>query len=163
MQRELIGALGAVGAPQVRFLFGLPFALVFLASVGFAMGDAIPAPSPEVLGWATIGAGAQIVATALMHGAMRDRVVRPRPDRHDRSGLASLAVRRLHGRARLTVLVRRLRAHRRVARVRTLALAEVLFAQIVSLRLFREIPSRRERLGMALIVVAAAVLVSGLA
>jgi hypothetical protein len=33
MQRDLIGALGAVAAAQVRFLFGLPFALVFLAGV----------------------------------------------------------------------------------------------------------------------------------
>ena len=33
MQRDLIGALGAVGAAQVRFLFGLPFALMFLAGL----------------------------------------------------------------------------------------------------------------------------------
>jgi hypothetical protein len=31
MQRDLIGALGAVGAAQVRFLVGLPFAAMFLA------------------------------------------------------------------------------------------------------------------------------------
>ena len=33
MQRELIGALGAVGAAQVRFLFGLPFAFLFVVIV----------------------------------------------------------------------------------------------------------------------------------
>ena len=33
MQRDLIGALGAGGAAQVRFLFGLPFAVMFLAGV----------------------------------------------------------------------------------------------------------------------------------
>ena len=30
MQRELTGSLGTVGATHVRFLFGFPFALVFL-------------------------------------------------------------------------------------------------------------------------------------
>jgi len=47
------------------------------------------------------------------------------------------------------------------ARVRTLALVEVLFAQAPSLKLFRERPSAREWLGMALIVVAAAILIGG--
>ena len=30
MQRELTAALGTVGATHVRFLFGFPFAIVFL-------------------------------------------------------------------------------------------------------------------------------------
>ena len=47
------------------------------------------------------------------------------------------------------------------ARVRTLALVEVLFAQAASQKLFRERPSRREWLGMALIVAAAAMLIGG--
>ena len=42
MQRDLIGALGAVGAAQVRFLFGLPFAVLFLAGVLTATGVAAP-------------------------------------------------------------------------------------------------------------------------
>ena len=33
MQRELTPRLGALGATLVRFLFGFPFALVFLAAV----------------------------------------------------------------------------------------------------------------------------------
>jgi uncharacterized membrane protein len=45
--------------------------------------------------------------------------------------------------------------------VRTLALVEVLFAQAASLKLFRERPSAREWLGMALIVAAAAMLIGG--
>jgi hypothetical protein len=40
MQRDLIGALGAVGAAQVRFLFGLPFAAMFL--VGMMAAPASP-------------------------------------------------------------------------------------------------------------------------
>ena len=33
MQRELTATLGTVGATHVRFLFGFPFAIVFLAGV----------------------------------------------------------------------------------------------------------------------------------
>ena len=33
MQRELTVSLGTVGATHVRFLFGFPFVLVFLAGV----------------------------------------------------------------------------------------------------------------------------------
>jgi drug/metabolite transporter (DMT)-like permease len=47
------------------------------------------------------------------------------------------------------------------ARVRTLALVEVIFAQLVSLRLFREGMSRSELIGMTLIVVAVIVLING--
>lgn len=32
-QRSLTDAIGVVGATQVRFLYGLPFALIFLAGV----------------------------------------------------------------------------------------------------------------------------------
>jgi hypothetical protein len=32
MQRHLVESLGTVGATQVRFLYGLPFALMFLPS-----------------------------------------------------------------------------------------------------------------------------------
>ncbi len=38
MQRELTAKLGTVGATHVRFLFGFPFALVFLAGVLIATG-----------------------------------------------------------------------------------------------------------------------------
>ena len=34
MQRELTASLGTVGATHVRFLFGFPFALLFLARRG---------------------------------------------------------------------------------------------------------------------------------
>ena len=33
MQKELTATLGTVGATHVRFLFGLPFALVFLVAL----------------------------------------------------------------------------------------------------------------------------------
>ena len=276
MQRELIGALGAVGASQVRFLFGLPFAFVFLALVAVATGEPVPALSPSVLRWATMarapdrrdrldagsdagaelrrgrrrdqdggGAGRDLRAGLSRRAADVDPARRYRP-RHrrglayvrtrrrgggegimatDRDGVGfrrilrcrgdRISRRRQAGRGRLVRDGRERRARHRprdsdraavrlprasdrarivailaawrpslfagfmgalasqfwfiafaltdVARVRTLALVEVLFAQVVSMRLFREVPSPREMLGMALIVVAAAVLVSGMA
>jgi drug/metabolite transporter (DMT)-like permease len=73
MQRELTGTLGTAGATHVRFLFGFPFALVFLAGVMVASGHALPQPPPVFWPWVMLGAFAQIVATALMLAAMNDR------------------------------------------------------------------------------------------
>jgi len=270
MQRELIGALGAVGAAQVRFLFGLPFALVFVAVVALVGGESLPALNPAAAAWVALGAATQIVATALMLAAMRSKsfvvvvaatkteaaqvavfalVVfgeRPTPALVGAIALATFGVWLMSGVSRggfgalalglvsasffavaaiafrqavlgvdggsfvmrasfvlalglalqtaltfvyLAVFDRRtiraiLGAWRPslfagfmgafasqlwfiafalsdAARVRTLALVEVLFAQIVSARLFKERPTLAETFGAALIVAAAALLVSG--
>jgi drug/metabolite transporter (DMT)-like permease len=72
-QKELTAVLGTVGATHVRFLFGLPFALLFLGIVLTATGNELPQFNPAMLAW-TIGAAlAQIGATALMLAAMRER------------------------------------------------------------------------------------------
>lgn len=71
-QRELTGKLGTVGATHVRFLFGCPFALLFLA--GFvAAGVSLPHPMPSFWPWLFAGALTQIAATALMLAAMGER------------------------------------------------------------------------------------------
>jgi drug/metabolite transporter (DMT)-like permease len=72
-QRELTASLGTAGATHVRFLFGLPFALVFLAIVLAASGVPLPRPSAGYWPWILQGAVAQIAATALMLAAMSDR------------------------------------------------------------------------------------------
>ncbi len=72
-QRELTTRLGTVGATHVRFLFGFPFALVFLAAVMAALGQGLPSPPPVFWPWVLLGALAQIAATALMLAAMSDR------------------------------------------------------------------------------------------
>lgn len=73
MQRELTQSLGTVGATHVRFLFGFPFALVFLAGVAFAAGAALPRPRLAFVPWILDGTLAQIAATALMLAAMGER------------------------------------------------------------------------------------------
>ena len=73
MQRDLIRALGAVGAAQVRFLFGLPFALVFLAGMLAATGVSAPPITAAIIGWTSFGALSQVAATALMLAAMRTK------------------------------------------------------------------------------------------
>jgi drug/metabolite transporter (DMT)-like permease len=73
LQRELTAKLGTVGATHVRFLFGFPFALIFLAGVLIATGLAMPKPGLLFIPWIILGAGAQIVATATMLMAMNDR------------------------------------------------------------------------------------------
>ncbi len=73
MQRSLVTTLGTVGATHVRFLFGVPFALVFFAIIlGVAEGR-WPQFYWQTWAFAAEGAVTQIIATALMLAAMRDR------------------------------------------------------------------------------------------
>ncbi|HEX9170377.1 MAG TPA: EamA/RhaT family transporter [Roseiarcus sp.] len=73
MQRDLIGALGAVGAAQVRFLFGLPFAILFLAGLMAATGLGAPRLTALNLSWTAFGAVSQVIATSMMLAAMRTK------------------------------------------------------------------------------------------
>jgi drug/metabolite transporter (DMT)-like permease len=73
MQRELTTSLGTVGATHIRFLFGFPFALLFLAGVATFSGVALPHPTPIFWPWLFAGALCQIAATALMLAAMGER------------------------------------------------------------------------------------------
>lgn len=72
-QAGLTLRLGTLGATQVRFLYGLPFALLFLALAALATGQAPPLPGPRALGWLALGGVAQIAATALMLATMARR------------------------------------------------------------------------------------------
>jgi drug/metabolite transporter (DMT)-like permease len=72
-QRELTLQLGTVGATHVRFLFGFPFALIFLVGVTMALAQELPRPPLAFWAWIADGALAQIAATALMLAAMSDR------------------------------------------------------------------------------------------
>lgn len=69
-QRSLLAGAGPWGATLVRFLFGLPFSLVFVA-VAMAISPATPNFLPVFWLWSVIGALAQIGATAALLVAMR--------------------------------------------------------------------------------------------
>jgi drug/metabolite transporter (DMT)-like permease len=73
LQRDLSEPLGATGATHVRFLFALPFALLFLLAVAAWRGTALPVPGIAFFGWMAIGALTQIVATLLMLLTMQHR------------------------------------------------------------------------------------------
>mgnify|MGYP001599989377 CR=1 FL=1 len=73
MQRELTATLGTVGATHVRFLFGFPFAVIFLLAVMAVTRSPLPWPPVNFWAWIVFGALAQISATALMLAAMGER------------------------------------------------------------------------------------------
>lgn len=73
VQRNLTGYIGTLAATYVRFLYGLPFALLFLVIVHFSSGDPLPAVTLQAVMWFGLGGLAQIIATALMLAAMRQK------------------------------------------------------------------------------------------
>jgi drug/metabolite transporter (DMT)-like permease len=72
-QRSLTDALGTLGATLVRFLYGLPFAALWLWLVHRFGGYSLPTPTAAFAAWVVIGAVAQIVATALLLRVMAER------------------------------------------------------------------------------------------
>jgi drug/metabolite transporter (DMT)-like permease len=70
MQSGLTGSIGTLGATQVRFLYGVPFSLLFLVVAIVAAHAGVPAPSARFLAFTAGGAVAQILATALLLTAM---------------------------------------------------------------------------------------------
>jgi drug/metabolite transporter (DMT)-like permease len=73
MQRELTPRLGALGATLVRFLFGFPFALIFLGVVLAVTRQPLPAFNIDFALWTLMGALTQIGGTALMLMTMERR------------------------------------------------------------------------------------------
>jgi drug/metabolite transporter (DMT)-like permease len=73
MQSSLTATLGTLGATQVRFLYGLPFAVVFLALAAAIAGTDVPAPTGRFFAFTAGGAIAQIAGTALLLAAMQAR------------------------------------------------------------------------------------------
>jgi len=72
MQRELTRLVGTAGATLVRFLFGLPFGILFLIGAILVLGKP-PPPNAVFLVWDAVGAVTQIGGTALMLLAMNER------------------------------------------------------------------------------------------
>ena len=72
-QRSLIAELGTLGATLVRFLYGLPFALLWLLGVQAVGGYSLPKANIAFLAWVSFGGISQIVATALLLRVMAER------------------------------------------------------------------------------------------
>jgi drug/metabolite transporter (DMT)-like permease len=72
-QRRLTAELGTLGATLVRFLYGLPFALLWFWAVLAWTGDALPRPGAAFMAWGALGALSQIAATALLLRTMQER------------------------------------------------------------------------------------------
>ena len=199
-QAGLTGQIGTIGATAVRFIFGLPFAALFLVVLSWRLP--LPAVGGATLAWAALGAGAQIaatVATGITAGALfglsaigfRGAIL-ALPEGSALLRAAVVLVIALSMQSLVMVLWLALRQPRTLgaiarswrvsllagalgafaslfwfigfaltsaANVRTLALIEVFFAQILSARLFREGARPRQILGMALIVAGVALLI----
>ena len=65
-QKHLKAVMGTTGATFVRFGFGFPFALIFVAVLYWLVGYPLPALNAAFFGWALLGALGQIVATFLL-------------------------------------------------------------------------------------------------
>jgi len=73
IQKSLTSELGTLGATQVRFLFGFPFACLFFA-LAWVFGERlVPTINGQFLLFVLLGALMQIAATALMLAAMKFR------------------------------------------------------------------------------------------
>jgi drug/metabolite transporter (DMT)-like permease len=66
LQKYLKGVMGTTGATFVRFGFGAPFAVIFVALLHFWGGYQLPEPGLHFVFWAMIGGLAQIAGTALL-------------------------------------------------------------------------------------------------
>lgn len=72
-QRGLSGSLGTLGATMVRFVYGLPFGLLFLGIVLTVTGTSLPSLNAGTWAWATVAGLSQIAGTFLMLAAMKEK------------------------------------------------------------------------------------------
>lgn len=66
LQKHLKGALGTTGATFIRFGYGFPFAILYVAGLHYFGGYGLPRPNTEFLIAAALGGLAQIIATSLL-------------------------------------------------------------------------------------------------
>src|SRR2546423_10052728 len=72
-QRHLTAELGTLGATLVRFLYGAPFAALWLLAVKQFTAAPFPAAGLVFALWVAVGSLAQIGATALLLRTMQER------------------------------------------------------------------------------------------
>ncbi len=66
VQKHLTGRLTTLGATYVRFLYALPFAVLYVAALAALGGKPLPQPNGLFLVYVVFGSVAQIVFTALL-------------------------------------------------------------------------------------------------
>jgi drug/metabolite transporter (DMT)-like permease len=66
LQKQLAADLTATGASYVRFLYGLPFAVLYLLVLLAATREPMPVPDLAFAGWVLLGGAAQVVAAVLL-------------------------------------------------------------------------------------------------
>lgn len=66
LQKHLRGRLTTTGATFVRFGYGVPFAILYMAFLYYGLERPMPAPNPSFWLWAIVGGFAQIGATFLL-------------------------------------------------------------------------------------------------
>ncbi len=66
LQRRLAADLTATGASYVRFLYGLPFAALYLAALIYFTGEALPQINAQFVLAVLVGGAAQVVAAVLL-------------------------------------------------------------------------------------------------
>jgi len=66
LQKHLKGRLSTLGATYVRFLYALPFAILYVAALDIIGGKSLPAPNGLFFVYVFLGGMAQIVFTGLL-------------------------------------------------------------------------------------------------
>ncbi|MFT3718191.1 EamA/RhaT family transporter [Pseudorhodoferax sp.] len=72
-QRSLTSQAGTLAATLARFLYGLPFALLYVLAAQLLPAAPLPAFHAGYFGWVAMGAVAQLLATAFLLQAMQQR------------------------------------------------------------------------------------------
>src|SRR5437764_13675135 len=72
-QGHLTAELGTLGATLVRFLYGVPFAALWLYLVAIFTASTVPSPGTSFFFWVVLGCVTQIGATALLLRTMQER------------------------------------------------------------------------------------------
>ena len=92
MQRQLTGPLGTWGATNIRFLFGFPFSLIFLAVVLLVSGDRLPWPTTAFWPWLLLGL-LVLVALWLRQGPTQPQELLPPSAVVAKAGIRAASVR----------------------------------------------------------------------
>jgi len=73
VQRSVTKTAGVLPAAFIRFFYGLPFALIFLALTAWLTSAPLPSANAGFIAWIAIGAASQALASAFFVAAMTHR------------------------------------------------------------------------------------------